>query len=99
VPSLSRGSMDSGTVTVDLRRLEPGTDHTFTVRALRSSGLSAPSNPVTVTTPARTDFEPPTTPTGLTGRLAPYTCDTAELTWNQSTDNVDARRASTTRSS
>ncbi|TDC48507.1 hypothetical protein E1212_21080 [Jiangella ureilytica] len=78
------------TATVTIRRLAPGSAHTYTVRALRSSGLSAPSNALAVTTPTTTDAAPPTAPAGLTGRIVHYTCDNAALAWTPSTDAVDA---------
>src|SRR5690606_18816290 len=78
------------TATVAVRGLAPGSTHTFTVRAVRSSGLSAPSEPLVVTTPTTTDTTAPSVPTGLTGELAPYTCDLADLSWRESTDDRDA---------
>lgn len=78
------------TAVVTVRGLAPGSTHTFTVRALRSSGLSAPSDPLVVTTPTSTDTTAPSVPTGLTGELAPYTCDWADLSWRESTDDRDA---------
>ncbi|TDD72062.1 fibronectin type III domain-containing protein [Jiangella aurantiaca] len=78
------------TATVTIRRLAPGSAHSYTVRALRSGGLSAPSNALAVTTPATTDVTPPGTPSGLTGRIARYTCDNAALTWTPSADDRDA---------
>lgn len=78
------------TATVAVRGLTPGSTHTFTVRALRAGGLSAPSNPLVVTTPTTTDTTAPSVPTGLTGELTPYTCDWADLSWRESTDDRDA---------
>lgn len=78
------------TATVTIRQLVPGSTHHYTVRASRSSGLSAPTNTLTVTTPTTTDVTPPGTPSGLAGRIVNYTCDNAALTWTPSTDDRDA---------
>lgn len=78
------------TASVLIRHLEPGSGHTYTVRAVRSVGLSAPSNTLAVTTPSTTDFVAPTVPMGLAGNVSRINCNEANLTWNQSTDNVDA---------
>ncbi|WP_114149476.1 fibronectin type III domain-containing protein [Glycomyces xiaoerkulensis] len=77
------------TATVDVRNLEPGTVHTLTVRASRVSGLSEPSDELVVTTPPATDTVAPTVPSGLNAEIAPYTCELADLTWNQSADDTD----------
>jgi chitodextrinase len=81
------------TATVTIRRLAPGSAHTYTVRALRSGGLSAPSNTLTLTTPATTDVTAPTAPSALAGRIVHYTCDNAALTWTPSADDRDAAAA------
>lgn len=78
----------TGSATV--RGLEPDSTHTFTVRAYRADGMSAPSAPLTLTTPASSDTAAPTVPTGVEGSLAPYTCQLADLTWQESTDDRDA---------
>ncbi|MBB5788303.1 fibronectin type III domain-containing protein [Jiangella mangrovi] len=78
------------TATVTLRQLAPGSAHAYTVRALRSGGLSAPSNTLAVTTPTTTDVTPPTAPAALAGRIVRYTCDNASLTWTPSTDDREA---------
>ncbi|PZF80217.1 fibronectin type III domain-containing protein [Jiangella anatolica] len=81
------------TATATIRQLTPGGTHSYTVRAGRSSGLSAPSNTLTVTTPTTTDATPPSAPSGLAGRIVRYTCDNAALTWTPSTDDRDAAAA------
>ena len=69
--------------------LDPGTTHTYTVRARTGTGVfSAHSNAVTVTTPQPdpNDHTPPSTPTNL-GEMH---FGDAEfwLSWTESTDNV-----------
>jgi chitodextrinase len=69
--------------------VNPGTTHTYTVRARAGNGqFSDHSNAVTVTTPPAdpNDHTPPTTPTGLSEN----DFGDAEfwLSWNESTDNV-----------
>ncbi len=80
----------SPTVVLTVRQLQPGSEHTFTARIVRSGFHSAPSDPLVVTTPTTTDTTAPTTPTGLTGEIIPYSCDTAVLSWQESTDDRDA---------
>lgn len=80
--------------TVEIRGLVPGTAHTFTVRADRFGlGLSTPSNTLAVTLPGTTDAQPPSVPTGLAAVESSYACDFADLSWTQSTDNVDPQSA------
>lgn len=81
----------SPTVVLTVRGLQPGSQHTFTGRVIRSGFHSAPSDPLVITTPTTSDTTAPTAPTGLTGEIAPYTCDTAVLYWQQSTDDHDAQ--------
>lgn len=72
-----------------VRLLEPGTTHTFTVRARDASGnVSEASNPVTVTLLPSTDTEPPSAPTNLTGGTWPN-CAFIDFNWGHSADNVD----------
>jgi chitodextrinase len=55
-----------------VRHLQPGSTHTFTVRNRDEAGnLSEPSNAVTVTLPPSTDTTPPAAPTGLSGDTSP----------------------------
>jgi chitodextrinase len=77
------------------RHLEPGTTHTFTVRARDNSGnLSGQSNAVTVALAPSSDVTPPTTPTNLTAtQPADDFCGTNVLQWGASTDDIDAPSA------
>jgi hypothetical protein len=52
-------------VSVVLRHLTPATSYTFTVQAHDSSGNTATSNAVTLTTEATSDVTPPSAPTSL----------------------------------
>ncbi|RJL30013.1 fibronectin type III domain-containing protein [Bailinhaonella thermotolerans] len=81
------------TVTLDVRGLAPESSHEYSVRAVRPSGPSPASNPLTVRTLARTDLRPPSAPTGLTARAATYPCFSPRLTWTQSVDDRDPRAA------
>lgn len=67
----------------------PGTTYKYTVSAFDKAGnASAPSDLVTITTPAATaaDTQPPTTPGALSATaLSP---SSIQLTWNTSTDNT-----------
>jgi chitodextrinase len=57
----------------EIRHLEPGSTHTFTVRNRDEAGnVSEPSNAVTVTFPPSTDTTPPAAPTGLEGDTSPH---------------------------
>lgn len=84
-----QGTRDtSGTVTP----LQPATTHTFTVRARDFGGnWSAVSAPVTVTTKASNpnDHTAPTAPTNLSGGGTGDGSTEIDLTWNQSTDDLD----------
>ena len=72
-----------------VRLLEPGTTHTFTVKARDEAGnVSGASNPVTVTLLPSSDTEPPSAPTNLTGSTHPN-CAFIDFSWGHSTDNVD----------
>jgi chitodextrinase len=80
------------------RDLAPGSTHTFAVRARDSAGnLSGFSNSVTVTLQPSGDTVAPTAPTNLRGVAVPdrggTNCGTAQLTWDQSTDNEDPQSA------
>ncbi|WP_189242246.1 glycosyl hydrolase family 18 protein [Planobispora rosea] len=69
--------------------LTPGTEYTYTVRARDTAGQrSGPSNELKVTTEddGGGDTEAPSVPGNL--RAGTVTADSAELSWNASTDNV-----------
>ncbi|MDX1450290.1 MAG: fibronectin type III domain-containing protein, partial [Acidimicrobiia bacterium] len=67
--------------------LDPATSYEFRVRAIDPAGnQSSLSSPITVTTPARTDVTPPSTPSGLS--FSGVTTSSLELRWSPSTDNV-----------
>jgi hypothetical protein len=66
----------------------PDTEYTFEVTARDFFRNTSRSNVVTVRTPPKTDFEPPSAPTNL--RLSPESSQGENwLDWDQSTDNVD----------
>ena len=82
--SSQAGSSSSNTATVS--NLLPGTSYTFTVRARDATGnTSSASSPVTVTTRAGTDVNPPSTPSNLV-----WVADgmTVTMSWGASTDDV-----------
>src|SRR5438105_824553 len=75
----------AASTSASLRGLSPSTPYTFTVAALDAAGnASAPSAPLSVTTPA--DTTAPSTPTGLTASA--LTATSLTLTWSAATDNV-----------
>ena len=69
--------------------LDPESTHTFQVKARDYFGNTVESNVLTVTTPPKTDNNPPTAPTNLR-----FSSETAPpelwLTWNQSSDDTDS---------
>lgn len=69
--------------------LDPQSTHTFQVKARDYFGNTVESNVLTVTTPSKTDNNPPTAPTNLQ-----FSFQTAApelwLTWNQSSDDTDS---------
>ena len=72
--------------------LEPVTTHTFTVRARDFAGnWSVVSEALPVTTKARNpnDHTPPRTPANLSGGGVGDGSTEIDLTWNQSTDDLD----------
>ena len=76
------------TTTYSDTTVSPSTTYTYTVDAFDAAqNHSAQSSPpVSVTTPAAGDTQPPTVPTGLAASvISPSRVD---LTWNTSTDNV-----------
>ena len=68
----------------------PSTTHTFKVTARDLFGNTVESNPLSVTTPPKTDNVAPTAPTNLR-----FSSETAPpelwLTWNPSTDDTDSQ--------
>ena len=68
--------------------VDPGSTHTLQVTARDAWGNVATSNVLTVTTPAKTDFTPPSAPTNLhlTFQSSP---PEAWLAWTASTDDTD----------
>lgn len=84
----------SDNVTVRLRELAPGSSHAYRVHAVRFGiGVSASSNTVEVTLPARTDFAAPSTPGDLSVREAVYACFNLNVKWSQSSDDTDPQAA------
>lgn len=70
--------------------LQPGTTHTYTVLARDYFGNTSQSNTVTVTTPPKTENNPPTAPTNL--RLGPNSSiPEIWLEWDPSTDDTDSQ--------
>jgi chitodextrinase len=64
-----------------VRHLQPGSTHTFTVHNRDQAGnLSEPSNPITVTLPPSGDTTAPVPPTALFGDTSPQ-CGQAFFTW------------------
>jgi hypothetical protein len=71
-----------------VRHLQPGSTHTFAVRARDHSGnIGAASEPVTVTLPPSTDVVAPSAPTFLSG--SDTGCAWLDLQWGRSSDDVD----------
>ena len=70
--------------------LTPSTAYSMVVTARDPSGNTSVSNTVEVTTPAQTDFAPPTAPGNLRGRADIGGCE-VYLSWDQSTDNTEAQ--------
>jgi hypothetical protein len=83
------GDLGGGTGRVMLD-LTPSTSYTMVVTARDPSGNTSVSNTVTATTPAQTDVTPPTAPANPRGRADIGSCE-VYLSWDQSTDNVDAQ--------
>jgi chitodextrinase len=81
-----------GERTVVLRHLAPARSYTFTVQASDSSGNTATSNAVTLTTEATSDMTPPSAPTNVR-LLVDQGCAEVWLGWSQSTDDTDPQSA------
>lgn len=77
---------------VVLRHLTPAASYTFTVQAHDSSGNSATSNAVTLTTEATSDVTPPAAPTDLRIVDSNGACE-FWVGWTQSTDDTDPQSA------
>jgi hypothetical protein len=77
---------------VVLRHLTPATSYTFTVQAHDSSGNTATSNAVTLTTEATSDVTPPSTPTNVRIVDSNGGCE-FWVGWTQSTDDTDPQYA------
>ena len=73
---------------VVLRHLAPSTTYTFTVRAHDSSGNTAMSDPITLTTEATSDVTPPSVPTNVR-IVGGFGCPEFFVGWTQSTDDTD----------
>jgi chitodextrinase len=73
---------------VVLRHLTPSTTYTFTVRAHDSSGNTAMSDPITLTTEATSDVTPPSVPTNVR-IVGGFGCPEFFVGWTQSTDDTD----------
>jgi chitodextrinase len=80
------GSATAGTGYID-NTAQPSTAYSYTVRAYDAAGnVSAASNSVSVTTPARADTQAPSVPGALSASAVTSTSLT--LGWSASTDNV-----------
>ena len=73
---------------VVLRHLAPATSYAFTVQAHDSSGNTATSNAVTLTTEATSDVTPPSAPTNVRIVESNGACE-FWVGWTQSTDDTD----------
>lgn len=73
---------------VVLRHLTPSTTYRFTVQARDSSGNTATSTAVTLTTEATSDVTPPTVPTNVR-IVGSFGCPEFFVGWTQSTDETD----------
>ncbi len=79
--------VSSSSTSVQITELLAGGTRSFTVAAFDAAGnVSAPSAPLSVTTPALADTTAPTTPTGLAASALTLTSLT--LSWSSATDNV-----------
>ena len=80
-------SVTAPTTTYSDTTVNPSITYTYTVDAFDAAqNHSAQTPPVTVTTPAAGDTQPPTVPTGLTATVVGTS--RVDLSWNASTDNV-----------
>jgi chitodextrinase len=84
----------TGTPFTTLRKIPPGSTHTFTVRARDFAGnFSGSSNAVTVTLPPTGDATAPTAPSNLTVEDLNDNCGSLILRWTASTDDADPQSA------
>jgi len=77
-----------GETDVVLRHLTPSTTYTFTVQAADSSGNTATSNAVALTTESTNDVTPPSPPTNVR-IITDQGCGEVWVGWTQSTDDTD----------
>src|SRR5207253_137355 len=86
------GTVGGTTLSYSDTTVAPSTTYSYTVDAFDAAGNhSAPSAAASVTTPAATDTQAPSVPTGLAGS-AP-SANQVNLSWSASTDSVPARRS------
>jgi chitodextrinase len=85
---LVNGAIRAGDIGSTLLNLTPSTTYTLQVTARDPYGNTSYSNILTVTTPAQTDFTPPSAPANMRGRADFGSCE-VYLSWDQSTDNTD----------
>ena len=81
----------SGSLSVIIRHLPPGTVNTFTVTAIDSTRNTATSNTASAQTWPSTDTTPPSVPTNFHIISFDNGGGEAWLGWTQSTDDVDAQ--------
>lgn len=89
---INNAAAASGSISVIIRHLPPGTLNTFTVKAIDYTGRnSSTSNSASAETWPSTDTTPPSVPTNLSA----FNVDTGGgelwLRWTQSTDETDAQ--------
>jgi chitodextrinase len=84
--SFAEISQPSGTTFSDTGR-SPSTSYSYRVRAIDAAGNLGPySSTATATTPAATDAQPPSAPTGLSASAV--SSARIDLSWSAATDNV-----------
>lgn len=88
---INAAAAPSGSLSVIIRHLTPGTNNTFTVTAIDYTGRnSTTSNSASAQTWPSTDTTPPSVPTNLHIISLDSGGGEAWLGWTQSTDNTDA---------
>src|SRR5207302_1023187 len=81
------GTVGGTTLSYSDTTVAPSTTYSYTVDAFDAAGNhSAPSAAASVTTPAATDAQAPSVPTGLAG--SGPSANQVNLSWSPSTDNV-----------